>query len=81
MLKPTEPSLLPGVRVVEPATGSEREDITIDRVVRANYLSHIRESAAYGKPWRVVAGKFRHRRSLLLDIYLAFRGVERRLRE
>ena len=80
MLKPTEPSLLPGVRVVEPATGSER-DVTIDRVVRANYLSHIRESVTYGKPWRVVVGKFRHRRSVLLDMNLAFSGVERRLRE
>ena len=80
MLKPTEPSLLPGVRLVDLATGSER-DITIDRVIRANYLSHIRKTAAYGKTWRVVVGKFRHRRSLLLDMDLAFRGVERHLRE
>ena len=74
MLKATEPSLLPGLRVVERATGSER-DITIDRVVRANHLFQIRQTAAYGKSWRVVVGKFRHRRSLLLKMDLAFKSV------
>ena len=74
MEKATEPSLLPGVRVVERATGSAR-DITIDRVVRANHLFRIRQTAAYGKTWRVMVGKFRHRRSILLDMDLAFKSV------
>ena len=78
--KATEPGLVPGVRAVELATGSER-DITIDRVIRGNQLERVRQRAAYGKIWRVVVGKFRHRRSLLLDMDLAFRGVERQLRE
>ena len=79
-LRATEPSLLPGIRVVEQATGSER-DITIDRVVDAKRLFRIRQTAAYGKSWRVMVGRFRHRRSLLLDMGLAFRDVERHLRE
>lgn len=79
MLKATEPSLLPGVRVVEQATGSER-DITIDRVIWANHLSRIRQMAAYEKTWRVVVGRFRHRRSILLDMDLAFKSVEQLLR-
>ena len=80
MLKATEPSLMPEVRVVERASGSER-DITIDRVVRTNRSFQIRQTAAYGKTWRVVVGRIRHRRSLLLDMTLAFRNVERHLRE
>ena len=80
MLRATEPSLLPGIRVVEQATGLER-DITIDRVVDAKRLFRIRQTAAYGKSWRVMVGRFRHRRSLLLDMGLAFRDVERHLRE
>ena len=80
MLRATEPCLLPGIRVVERATGSER-DITIDRVVDANRLFRVRQTAADGKIWRVVVGRFRHRRSLLLDMVLAFRDVERHLRE
>ena len=71
-LKATEPSLLPGLRVVELATESE-QDVTVDRVVRAN---HIRQTAAYEKSWRVVVGRFRHRRSILLDMDLAFKSVE-----
>ena len=80
MLKATEPSLMPEIRVVERASGSER-DITIDRVVRTNHLFQIRQTAAYGKTWRVVMGRIRHRRSLLLDMTLAFRNVERHPRE
>ena len=76
----TEPGLMPGIRAVELATGSER-DITIGRVVRSNQLMRIQETAAYGQIWRVVVGKIRHRRSLLLDMYLAFRGVERQIHE
>ena len=62
MLRPTEPSLMPGIRVVH---------------LRANYLSHIRQTAAYGKSWRVVVGRCRDRRSLLLDTNLALKNLER----
>ena len=79
MLKATEPSLVPGVRVVELATGSE-QDVTIDRVVRANRLFWVRQRAACGKIWRVVVGRFRHRRSILLGMDLAFKSVEELLR-
>ena len=49
-LRPTEPGLMPGMRVVELATTSER-DITIDRVIS------FRSKAAYENIWRVVLGK------------------------
>ena len=75
MKKFTEPSLMPGIQVVELATGSQR-DITIDHVVRGHHLMQkIRQDAAYGIIWRVVVGQIRHRRSLLLDMHLAFRDV------
>ena len=67
---------MPGIRVVQPTTGLER-DVTIDRVVRANYLFQTRQTAAYGKSWRVVVGRFRDRRSHLLYRSLALRNVER----
>ena len=71
----TEPSLMPGIQVVELATGSQR-DITIDHVVRRDPLMQkIRQDAAFGIIWRVVVGQIRHRRSLLLDMHLAFRDV------
>lgn len=76
-LKATEPGLEPGVRVVEQATSSKR-DITIDRVIRGKSdLMRIRPAAAYGKTWRVVVGRTRHRRSVLVNMCLAFRDVER----
>ena len=78
MLRPTEPSLIPGIRVVQPTTGTER-DVTIDRVIQANDLSQIRQTAAYGKSWRVVVGRCRDRRSLLLDMNLALRNLERQM--
>ncbi|CAF9940890.1 hypothetical protein IMSHALPRED_002210 [Imshaugia aleurites] len=71
-LKKTEPALMPGMRLVELATASER-DITIDRVISNQ------PNADYGSIWRVVVGRFRHRRSVLLDMNLWFRGVERHL--
>lgn len=71
-LRQTEPGLMPGMRVVELATASER-DITIDRVISS------RPNAAYGNIWRVVVGKLRHRRSVLLDMDLCFKDVERHL--
>lgn len=73
-LRRTEPGLMPGMRIVERATASER-DITIDRVISS------RPNAAYENIWRVVVGKLRHRRSLLLDMNLWFKGVERHLQE
>ena len=63
---------MPGMRVVELATASER-DITLDHVIST------RPNAAYENIWRVVVGKVRHRRSLLLDMNLSFKGVERHL--
>ena len=71
-LQTTEPGLMPGIRAVEQATASGR-DITIDRV-RSGH-----RKAADQKIWRVVVGKHRHRRSLLLDMNLCFKDVEKHL--
>ena len=67
-----EPSLMPGIRVLELATGLER-DVTIDRVRSS------RRNSICGNIWRVVVGKIRHRRSLLLDMDLCLRDIERHL--
>ncbi len=72
MLKNTEPGLMPGIRAVERATASAR-DVTIDRVIS------VYRKAADQEIWRVVLGKHRHRRSLLLDMNLCFRDVEKNL--
>ena len=74
MRRNTEPSLMPGIRVVEPPTGSAR-DVTIDRVIR------MYQHAVKRNIWHVLVGKIRHRRSLLLDMKLAFREVEKHLQE
>lgn len=68
-LRKSEPGLMPGIRVVELATALE-QDITIDRVISA------RQNAAYANIWRVVVGKIRNRRSLLLGMNLGFKAVE-----
>ena len=67
-----EPGLLPGIRAVERATALVR-DITIDRLIS------LHRKAVGEKIWRVVVGKFRHRRSLLLDMNLCFKDVEKDL--
>ena len=71
-LRKTEPGLMPGIRVLELATALERQ-VTFDRVISS------RQNAASENIWRVVVGKFRHRRSLLLDMDLCFKDVERHL--
>lgn len=71
-LRDTEPGLLPGIRAVERATASGR-DIIIHRVI------HSRREAVDRKIWRVVVGRFRHRRSLLEDMNLCFKDVEKHL--
>lgn len=67
-LKNSEPGLMPRIRVVELEKGLER-DITIDRVISG------RQNAAYENFWRVLVGKFRDQRSLLLDMKLGFKDV------
>ena len=69
----------------EGSSSSEERDVTIDRVVRCpgrgnQLLERIRKrgSGAFGKIWRVVVGsvRSRDRRSVLMDVLLAFRDVE-----